>query len=94
MKKKTAQVVEPPTTRPLPKQRHLVTPLTTPWLMRSSPNAASPYTVEASEAYTQNVVSSYLSGSTCAFKTINQFQLTKQATTMAAKNPKKAGGEP
>lgn len=43
MKKMMAQVVEQlPVTRPLPKQRHLVTPLTITWLISISPNAASP----------------------------------------------------
>lgn len=50
MKKKMAQVVEPLVTSPLPKQRHLVTPETTVWLTSNSPNAARPYTVDASEA--------------------------------------------
>lgn len=67
MKKKTAQVVEVPVIKPLPKQRHLVTPLSTVWLSKRSPNAASPYTVDASESYTQYVYSSYSSGTTLAF---------------------------
>lgn len=50
MKKKTAQAVtEVPVTRPLPKQRHLVTPLSTDWLRSKSPNADRPYAVDASE---------------------------------------------
>lgn len=54
MKKVMAQVVEElPVTRPFPKQRHLVTPLTIIWLISSSPNAANPYTVDASVSYTQ-----------------------------------------
>lgn len=47
-KKKTVQVVEEPVIKPLPQQRHLVTPLRTVWLRKRSPNAANPYTVEAS----------------------------------------------
>ena len=66
MKKKMAQVVERPVTSPLPKQRHLVTPLSTVWLISNSPNADNPYTVDASEAYTQYVLSSYSSGTTLA----------------------------
>ena len=54
MKKMMALVVEQlPVTRPLPKQRHLVTPLTIIWLISSSPNADKPYTVDASVSYTQ-----------------------------------------
>jgi hypothetical protein len=54
MKKMMAQVAEQlPVTRPFPKQRHLVTPLTIIWLISSSPNAANPYTVDASVSYTQ-----------------------------------------
>lgn len=67
MKKKTAQVVELPLPMsPLPKQKHFVTPLTTVWLISSKPNADSPYAVDASESYTQYVVSSYSSGTTFA----------------------------
>lgn len=53
MKKKMAKVVDLPVTSPFPKQKHLVTPLTTVWLISNSPNAANPYTVDASELYTQ-----------------------------------------
>ena len=52
-KKKMATVVVFPLIKPFPQQKHLVTPLTTAWLMRSKPNADSPYTVDASVPYTQ-----------------------------------------
>jgi hypothetical protein len=43
MKKMMAQVVEQlPVTRPLPKQRHLVTHFKIIWIISISPNAASP----------------------------------------------------
>lgn len=42
MKEKTAQVVEQPETRPLPQQRHRVTPLRTVWLRSRRATAARP----------------------------------------------------
>jgi hypothetical protein len=68
MKKKMAKVVELPLTSPFPKHRHLVTPLTTVWLISNSPNAVNPYTVDASVPYTQYILSSYSSGTTLAYR--------------------------
>ena len=42
MKEKTAQVAEQPETRPLPQQRHRVTPLRTVWLRSRRATAARP----------------------------------------------------
>lgn len=50
MKKMTAQTVDPPLFKPLPQQRHLVTTISTVWLISNKPNATRPYTVDASES--------------------------------------------
>lgn len=80
MKKKMAKVVELPDTSPFPKQRHRVTPLTTISLISNRPNAVNPYTVDASESYTQYVLSSYSSGITTAYRDTQSARTTQIQT--------------
>lgn len=80
MKKKMAKVVELPDTSPFPKQRQRVTPLTTISLISNRPNAVNPYTVDASESYTQYVLSSYSSGITTAYRDTQSARTTQIQT--------------